>query len=288
MRPFPIARAWFGDPFVDRPYGGVAAPYGGVAASAPLRTLSVARTCSFPVVAIARSRHTGLVFGPAGRERCAHRHGAGPGRPRAGRRRRLRPPPHRRPARPRRGGRSPCPVLGPREAAERLHALKPDLAHVQFAPSAFGFSGASRAAAGQDARLALRHDPARVRLVGLPAVGAGRGVAAAGAGPAVGPRDLALRPPQQRGAHHERRPLARAAGPVRPHGRAGAARSQRAGSVGGRGCTGPRRSPAPHSACPSTPRSSRSSGSCTRSRACATSSRRWPGCAAPGATASTC
>ncbi len=34
----------------------------------------------------------------------------------------------------------PVPVLGPREAAERLHALKPDLAHVQFAPSAFGFS----------------------------------------------------------------------------------------------------------------------------------------------------
>ena len=34
----------------------------------------------------------------------------------------------------------PVPVLGPREAAERLHALQPDLAHVQFAPSAFGFS----------------------------------------------------------------------------------------------------------------------------------------------------
>ena len=34
----------------------------------------------------------------------------------------------------------PVPVLGPREAAERLHALKPDLAHVQFAPSAFRFS----------------------------------------------------------------------------------------------------------------------------------------------------
>lgn len=34
----------------------------------------------------------------------------------------------------------PVPVLGPREAAERLHALEPDLAHVQFPPSAFGFS----------------------------------------------------------------------------------------------------------------------------------------------------
>lgn len=34
----------------------------------------------------------------------------------------------------------PVPVLGPREAAERLRAVKPDLAHVQFAPSAFGFS----------------------------------------------------------------------------------------------------------------------------------------------------
>ena len=34
----------------------------------------------------------------------------------------------------------PVPVLGPREAAERLRALEPDLAHVQFAPSAFGFS----------------------------------------------------------------------------------------------------------------------------------------------------
>jgi glycosyltransferase involved in cell wall biosynthesis len=34
----------------------------------------------------------------------------------------------------------PVPVLGPREAAERLHALKPDLAHVQFAPSAYRFS----------------------------------------------------------------------------------------------------------------------------------------------------
>lgn len=34
----------------------------------------------------------------------------------------------------------PVPVLGVREAAERLHALEPDLAHVQFAPSAFGFS----------------------------------------------------------------------------------------------------------------------------------------------------
>jgi glycosyltransferase involved in cell wall biosynthesis len=34
----------------------------------------------------------------------------------------------------------PVPVLGPREAAERLGALQPDLLHVQFAPSAFGFS----------------------------------------------------------------------------------------------------------------------------------------------------
>jgi glycosyltransferase involved in cell wall biosynthesis len=34
----------------------------------------------------------------------------------------------------------PVPVLGPREAAVRLRALDPDLAHVQFAPSAFGFS----------------------------------------------------------------------------------------------------------------------------------------------------
>jgi glycosyltransferase involved in cell wall biosynthesis len=34
----------------------------------------------------------------------------------------------------------PVPVVGPREAAERLRALRPDLAHVQFAPSAFGFS----------------------------------------------------------------------------------------------------------------------------------------------------
>jgi glycosyltransferase involved in cell wall biosynthesis len=34
----------------------------------------------------------------------------------------------------------PVPVVGPREAAERLHALAPDLVHVQFAPSAFGFS----------------------------------------------------------------------------------------------------------------------------------------------------
>jgi glycosyltransferase involved in cell wall biosynthesis len=34
----------------------------------------------------------------------------------------------------------PVPVQGPREAAVRLRALKPDLAHVQFAPSAFGFS----------------------------------------------------------------------------------------------------------------------------------------------------
>jgi glycosyltransferase involved in cell wall biosynthesis len=34
----------------------------------------------------------------------------------------------------------PVPVLAPREASAQLHALKPDLAHVQFAPSAFGFS----------------------------------------------------------------------------------------------------------------------------------------------------
>jgi glycosyltransferase involved in cell wall biosynthesis len=34
----------------------------------------------------------------------------------------------------------PVPVLGPREAAQRLHAVTPDLVHVQFAPSAFGFS----------------------------------------------------------------------------------------------------------------------------------------------------
>src|SRR4051794_4307780 len=34
----------------------------------------------------------------------------------------------------------PVPVVGPREAAQRLRALRPDLAHVQFAPSAFGFS----------------------------------------------------------------------------------------------------------------------------------------------------
>ena len=34
----------------------------------------------------------------------------------------------------------PVPVLGVREAAERLRAIEPDLAHVQFAPSAFGFS----------------------------------------------------------------------------------------------------------------------------------------------------
>ena len=34
----------------------------------------------------------------------------------------------------------PVPVLGAREAAERLRAIEPDLAHVQFAPSAFGFS----------------------------------------------------------------------------------------------------------------------------------------------------
>jgi hypothetical protein len=32
------------------------------------------------------------------------------------------------------------PVLGPREAAGRLRALQPDLAHVQFAPSTFGFT----------------------------------------------------------------------------------------------------------------------------------------------------
>jgi len=34
----------------------------------------------------------------------------------------------------------PLPVQDPREAAVRLRALEPDLAHVQFAPSAFGFS----------------------------------------------------------------------------------------------------------------------------------------------------
>ena len=34
----------------------------------------------------------------------------------------------------------PVPVGGLRETAERLRALAPDLAHVQFAPSAFGFS----------------------------------------------------------------------------------------------------------------------------------------------------
>jgi glycosyltransferase involved in cell wall biosynthesis len=34
----------------------------------------------------------------------------------------------------------PVPVLGPREAASRLRAVEPDLAHVQFAPSAFSFS----------------------------------------------------------------------------------------------------------------------------------------------------
>jgi glycosyltransferase involved in cell wall biosynthesis len=34
----------------------------------------------------------------------------------------------------------PVPVLGPREAAERLKSLRPDIVHVQFAPSAFGFS----------------------------------------------------------------------------------------------------------------------------------------------------
>jgi glycosyltransferase involved in cell wall biosynthesis len=34
----------------------------------------------------------------------------------------------------------PVPVLGPREAAERLRALRPDVAHVQFAPSAYRFS----------------------------------------------------------------------------------------------------------------------------------------------------
>jgi glycosyltransferase involved in cell wall biosynthesis len=34
----------------------------------------------------------------------------------------------------------PVPVLGPREAAVRLRAVAPDVAHVQFAPSAFGFS----------------------------------------------------------------------------------------------------------------------------------------------------
>ena len=33
------------------------------------------------------------------------------------------------------------PVRGPREAAARLRAIGPDVAHVQFAPSAFGFSG---------------------------------------------------------------------------------------------------------------------------------------------------
>ena len=170
----------------------------------------------------------------------------------------------------------PVPVLGPREAAERLHALKPDLAHVQFAPSAFGFS----------ARPGLLPDMVR----GLPFVTTlheygwwssprwlpGGGVAAAGAGPPVGPRDLALRPPQQRRAHHQRRPLPRAARPVRPHGRPGPARAERPRS--GTKRSRPRR--AAGSACPPTPRSSPSSGSCTRSRACATSSRRWPGCAA--------
>ena len=34
----------------------------------------------------------------------------------------------------------PVPVSEPKEAATRLRALAPDLAHVQFAPSAFGFS----------------------------------------------------------------------------------------------------------------------------------------------------
>ena len=121
----------------------------------------------------------------------------------------------------------PVPVLGPREAAERLKSLRPDIVHVQFAPSAFGFSARPGLLPDMARQPALRHHPARVRLVVVAALAARGDVAAAGARPAVGPRDLAVRPAQQRRAHHERRPLARAAGAVRPHGRAGTARTER-------------------------------------------------------------
>ena len=178
----------------------------------------------------------------------------------------------------------PVPVLGPREAAERLHALKPDLAHVQFAPSAFGFS----------ARPGLLPDMVR----GLPFV-----TTLHEYGWWASPRWVpgAVWRPLERARLWDRETwrfvprssavLTTNAGhsrvlqrPVRPHGRAGAARSQRARS----GSAADRAEARAASACPPTPRSSRSSGSCTRSRACATSSRRWPGCAAPAATASTC
>ena len=88
----------------------------------------------------------------------------------------------------------PVPVLGPREAAERLRALKPDLAHVQFAPSAFRFSARPGLLPDMVRGLPLVATLHEYGWWSAPALGAGPGVAAGGTPGLVRPRDLAARP----------------------------------------------------------------------------------------------
>ena len=178
----------------------------------------------------------------------------------------------------------PVPVVGPREAAERLHALKPDLAHVQFAPSAFGFS----------ARPGLLPDLVR----GLPFV-----TTLHEYGWWSAPRWLpgGVWRPLERVRLWDRetwRFVPRSSAVITTNAGHSRVLQERFGrtavqvplapNVEDLGPANRNKRPAAASASPPTPRWSPTSGSCTRSRACATSSRRWPGCAAPAATACTC
>ena len=177
----------------------------------------------------------------------------------------------------------PVPVLGPREAATRLRAVEPGPRARRSSRPRRSASRRARPAPEHRARPAVRHHAARVRLVGLAAVGAGRAVAPGGTRRLVGPRDRRFAP--------------RSSALLTTN--AGTRGSPADGSAGRPSrCRSPRTSPdlgagdraeaRARLGVPPTPRSSRSSGSCTRSRACATSSRPSPGCAAPAGTGCTC
>ena len=90
------------------------------------------------------NRAAAVCSAPTGERGCrADRRALRPRRPRAGRRRRLHQPPRRRLARRghrRRGVAVDPGPLGAARAARRVRALRPELVHLQFAPSAFGFS----------------------------------------------------------------------------------------------------------------------------------------------------
>ena len=162
----------------------------------------------------------------------------------------------------------PVPVLGPREAADAAARAATRTSRTSSSPPR---RSASRRGPGCSRTwcAACRSSPRCTSTAGGPPRGGCRArCGARWSAPAGGTARPGGSPPAaarcSRRTRGTPRVVRRAA---RPHGRPGAARPERPRSAVARR-TAP--TPAAGSACPPTPRSSRSSGSCTRSRACAT------------------